>query len=270
MVKATLAACEPLLAAFAKPKHLFLVSGACLPLRPVVDLMVYLAAHPTPDFIESVRLSAVPRSIGSLEQDRFALRFPFARKRHRRLFDLSVIVERAPCLTRRPHNNLVPHLGRSGWCLARTTLTAVLTDPKRQEHARYFRRVWSPDESYFQTLVRLHSAKHESRSLTFAQFDAKGKLHVFYDDHLDVLRQSQYFIGAKKLGWGANHLYDTPHNRTTRMRRPIAQRPYRKPLFVWFPPPRPLHSPVARTLHAKPVSFIGQTQPYNGLEIYRI
>ena len=60
------------------------------------------------------------------------------------------------------------------------------------------------------------------------------------------------------------------YNRATRMRRPIAQRPYRKPLLVWFPPPRPLHSPVARTLHAKPVSFIGQTQPYNGLEIYRI
>jgi hypothetical protein len=113
MVTATHAACEPLLAAFVKPKHVFLVSGACLPLRSVVDLMVYLAAHPTTDFIESVRLSAVPWSIGRLEQDRFALRFPFARKRHRRLFDLSVIVQCAPCLTRQPPNNLVPHLGSS-------------------------------------------------------------------------------------------------------------------------------------------------------------
>jgi hypothetical protein len=154
--------------------------------------------------------------------------------------------------------------------LTRTTLIAVLTDPKRQEHAWYFWRVWSPDESYFQTLVRLHSAKHESQSLTFAQFDAKGKPHVFYDDHVDVLRQSQYFIVAKKIWLGANHLYDTPHNRTTRMRRPIAQRPYRKFLLVWLQPPRPLHSTVARTLHAKPVSFIGQTQPYNDLEIYRL
>ena len=75
--------------------------------------MAYLAAHPTTDFIESVRLSAVPWSIGRLEQDRFALRFPFARKRHRRLFDLSVIVQRALRLTRQPPNNLVPHLGSS-------------------------------------------------------------------------------------------------------------------------------------------------------------
>ena len=60
MVAATQAACETMLAAFAKPKHVCLLSGACLPLRPVMDLIAYLAAHPTTDFIESVRLSAVP------------------------------------------------------------------------------------------------------------------------------------------------------------------------------------------------------------------
>ena len=141
MVAVTQAANETILAAFARPKHVYPSAGACLQLRPVVEFMAYLAAHQTTDFIESVRLFAVPWSICRLEKDRFALRFPFAWKRHRRLSDLSFIVQRALRLTCSLLITLSLIRATVAWFLSRTTLTAVLTGPKWQEHDRYFRWV---------------------------------------------------------------------------------------------------------------------------------
>ena len=47
---------------------------------------------------------------------------------------------------------LVPHMGSQWWCLTRQTLSAILQDPERAKYDSYFRKVWIPDESYFQTL----------------------------------------------------------------------------------------------------------------------
>ena len=103
---------------------------------------------------------------------------------------------------------MVPHLGSQWWCLTRQTLSAILESPDRQEYDRYFRRVWIPDESYFQSLVRLFSPNVESRSLTLSKFDYQGKPHIFYDDHLQLLRRSDCFI-ARKIWPQANKLYAT-------------------------------------------------------------
>jgi hypothetical protein len=103
---------------------------------------------------------------------------------------------------------LVPHLGSQWWCLTRQTLSAILEDPDRAVYDRYFERVWIPDESYFQTLVRLYSRQIESRSLTLAKFDFQGKPHVFYDDHLQLLRRSDCFV-ARKIWPRADVLYET-------------------------------------------------------------
>ncbi|MEO0829742.1 MAG: glycosyl transferase, partial [Pseudomonadota bacterium] len=64
------------------------------------------------------------------------------------------------------------------------------------------------DESYFQTLARRHSWSVENRSLTLSIFDAEGKPHVFYDDHLELLRRSGCFV-ARKVWPGARLLYET-------------------------------------------------------------
>jgi hypothetical protein len=73
---------------------------------------------------------------------------------------------------------------------------------------RYFSRVWIPDESYFQTLARRHATDLESRSLTLSKFDFQGKPHIFYDDHLELLRQSNAFV-ARKIWPRAETLYRT-------------------------------------------------------------
>ena len=97
-------------------------------------------------------------------------------------------------------------MGSQWWCLTRSTLERILSDPRRAELDRYFQRVWIPDESYFQSLVRLYGTKVVSRSLTLSKFDFQGKPHVFYDDHLLMLRQSSAFF-ARKIWPGANRLY---------------------------------------------------------------
>ena len=146
--------------------------------------------------------------VGGLNKERFTLRFPFAWKSQRRLFDAYVNLQRRLGITRRIPDGIVPHLGSQWWCLTRHSLQAILNHPDRARHDRYFRRVWIPDESYFQTLIRQVSTRVESRSLTLSKFDFQGRPHIFYDDHLHLLRRTDAFV-ARKIWPQADVLYDT-------------------------------------------------------------
>ncbi|WIY26880.1 DUF5927 domain-containing protein [Parasedimentitalea psychrophila] len=206
IVAASQSASELMMADFADVRHVYLASGSCLPLRPVQELIDYLAARPRTDFIESATTADVPWTVGGLDAERFTLRFPFSWKRHRQLFDQYVELQRKLRMKRRIPTGLVPHMGSQWWCLTRQTLSAILQDPERPAYDRYFRKVWIPDESYFQTLVRQYSGNIESRSLTLSKFDFQGKPHIFYDDHLQLLRRSDCFV-ARKIWPHADRLY---------------------------------------------------------------
>ena len=206
LVEASQAASELLLKEFPEVRHVYLASGSCLPLRPVQELKDYLAERPMTNFIESVTTEDVPWTVGGLDEERFSLRFPFSWKRRRRLFDWYVAFQRRWKIKRKIPDRLVPHLGSQWWCLTRQTLTAILEDPDRPTYDRYFSRVWIPDESYYQTLVRLYSTNIESRSLTLSKFDFQGKPHIFYDDHIQLLRRSDCFV-ARKIWPHAEKLY---------------------------------------------------------------
>lgn len=207
ILAATQSASEMMLRDFPEVGHVFLASGSCLPLRPVQHLVDYLAERPRTDFIESATTTDVPWTVGGLDSERFTLRFPFAWKKHRRLFDSYVTLQRRLRITRRMPHGIVPHMGSQWWCLTRQTLTAILHDPERETYDAFFRRVWIPDESYFQTLSRLYSQHIESRSLTLSKFDFQGKPHIFYDDHLQLLRRSDCFV-ARKIWPRADRLYE--------------------------------------------------------------
>jgi hypothetical protein len=207
LVAASQDASELLLAEFPKVRHVFLASGSCLPLRPVQELKDYLAERPMTNFIESVTTEDVPWTVGGLDEERFTLRFPFSWKRRRRLFDAYVRLQRKLDFKRKIPEGLTPHLGSQWWCLTRQTLTAILEDPDRAAYDKYFSKVWIPDESYYQTLVRLYSTNIESRSLTLSKFDFQGKPHIFYDDHMQLLRRSDCFV-ARKIWPHADKLYN--------------------------------------------------------------
>lgn len=220
IVAATQEASEQMLESFPDVRHVYLASGSCLPLRPVEELIDYLAERPNTDFIESATTADVPWTVGGLDEERFTLRFPFSWKRHRILFDGYVKLQRRLRFSRKMPNGITPHMGSQWWCLTRQTLSSILEDPDRKLYDRYFKRVWIPDESYFQTLACQRSQKIESRSLTLSKFDFQGKPHIFYDDHLQLLRRSDCFV-ARKIWPHANRLYevflsvkDSPANRT--------------------------------------------------------
>ena len=208
LVAAEQAASELILSSFPEVSHVFLSSGSCLPLRPIDHMVAYLSERPRTDFIESATTDDVPWTVGGLDAERFTLRFPFSWKRNRYLFDKYVTLQRRVGFRRKLPKGIVPHLGSQWWCLTRQTLSAVLDDPDRQLHDAYFKKVWIPDESYFQTLVRLYSTNVESRSLTLSKFDFQGKPHIFYDDHLQLLRRSDCFV-ARKIWPHASKLYET-------------------------------------------------------------
>ncbi|EIE49873.1 glycosyl transferase [Salipiger aestuarii] len=208
LVAASQDAAELMLDRYPRLHHVYLSSGACLPLRPVAELIDYLADRPQTDFIESATTADVPWTVGGLDHERFTLFFPFSWRSNRYLFDRFVDVQQRIGLRRKVPRAITPHMGSQWWCLTRQTLGAILSDPERRRFDRYFRRVWIPDESYFQTLARLHSSNIESRSLTLSKFDFQGKPHIFYDDHLQLLRRSDCFV-ARKIWPHADRLYRT-------------------------------------------------------------
>jgi len=179
LIAASQAASRQLLDRYPQIQHVYLASGACLPLRPIAELKAYLAARPDTDFIESVTTGDVKWTVGGLDRERFTLRFPFSWKRQRQLFDGYVRLQRLLRVRRQIPAGITPHLGSQWWCLTRQTLTAILNDPRRAAFDTYFRQVWIPDECYYQTLARLHTRRLESRSLTLAKFDFQGKPHIF-------------------------------------------------------------------------------------------
>ncbi len=207
LVAATQSASQMMLDEFPDVRHVYLASGSCLPLRPVQELLDYLEERPRTDFIESATTSDVPWTIGGLDQERFTMRFPFSWRNQKYLFDKYVALQRLIGFKRKIPNGIVPHMGSQWWCLTRQTLSAILQDPERETYDRYFSKVWIPDESYFQTLARQYSRQIESRSLTLSKFDYQGKPHIFYDDHLQLLRRSDCFV-ARKIWPFANRLYE--------------------------------------------------------------
>jgi hypothetical protein len=206
LVAASQVGSELMLAELPEVRHVYLASGSCIPLRPVDELITYLDERPKTNFVESVTTDDVFWTVGGFDAERFTFRFPFSWKRNKFLFDQYVRLQRRLGVRRRIPDGIVPHLGSQWWCLTRQTLSAILEDPDRRYYDRYFSRVWIPDESYYQTLVRLYSTDIESRSLTLSKFDFQGKPHVFYDDHLQLLRRSDCFV-ARKIWPYAERLY---------------------------------------------------------------
>lgn len=207
LVAAAQDAAELMLEQFPDVRHVYLASGSCLPLRPVRELIDYLDARPDTDFIESATTADVAWTVGGLDAERFTLRFPFSWRKRRALFDRYVALQRRLGIKRRIPDGITPHMGSQWWCLTRQTLSAILRHPDRARYDRYFSKVWIPDESYFQTLARKFSQNIESRSLTLSKFDHQGRPHIFYDDHLQVLRRSDCFV-ARKVWPQAERLYD--------------------------------------------------------------
>ncbi len=221
LVQAQLTTSETLLKTFEDVSHTMLISGSCLPNRPVPELISFLRRHKDVDFVESVSVGGMNWIKGGLEAERFSLFFPLSFVSHRRRFDALVWLQRKLRVCRKLPEGLAPHIGSQWWTLTRATLQAILSDPMRDAYDQFFKLSWIPDESYFQSLARKHSTKIRSRSLTYARFDFRGKPMTFYDDHAKYLEHLDSFF-VRKVWHGAGGLYKNllDENRTAAPRNP--------------------------------------------------
>ncbi|MEM7240711.1 MAG: beta-1,6-N-acetylglucosaminyltransferase [Pseudomonadota bacterium] len=197
LIQASLLAAKRLLHRNTEVSHVLLSSGACVPLRPVSQFQNFLSRNPYTDFIESVDLKSHAWVQDGLSEERFDYFFPFSWKKSRLLFDAMTAVQRGLTVKRSRPVGLKIHLGSQWWCLTRATLNKILNDPNRRLYDRYFRHSWIPDESYFQSLARIHSERLEARSLTWSKFDNEGIPFTLYADHLEDLEMSNHFMMRK-------------------------------------------------------------------------
>ena len=206
LVRAGMGAAEKLLARWDQVSHVIQISGSCLPVRPISELTAFLERHPGQDFVESHSAAEGDWVIDGLGPERFTLYFPFSWQRQRLLFDAFVEVQRKLGIRRKLPKGIEPHLGSQWWCLCKATLEAILNDLQRPVYDRFFSKCWIPDEGYVATLVRKHSRNLVNRSLTLSRFDDQGKPHLYYDDHAELLEQTDHFF-ARKIWHGADGLY---------------------------------------------------------------
>ncbi len=206
LVEAGMRSAETLLERWPNVSHVTQISGSCLPVRPISELIEFLERNPGRDFVESHNAKEEDWVIDGLSHERFTFYFPFSFKRQRVIFDASIELQRRLGLRRKIPDGLVPHLGSQWWCLSKRTLKAILNDPNKTQYDAYFKKCWIPDEGYIPTLARRHSKDLVSRSLTLSRFDDQGKPHMFYDDHADILEQTDHFF-VRKVWHGADKLY---------------------------------------------------------------
>ncbi|MCV3764387.1 beta-1,6-N-acetylglucosaminyltransferase [Rhizobium sp. TRM95796] len=179
--------------------RIMLISGACMPIRPLAELSNFLDRHPNMEFIESRDESWIK---GGLRHERYQYRHIFNFQRNYKLFHWSYLIQRAIMPKRRFPRGLEPRWGSQWWCLSWKLCEKILDFvDKRKSVYRFFKDTWIPDESFFQTMAYRFTPndKISDRTLTFFEFNDWGKPFVFLNDHQGILEDLPFFF-ARKIG----------------------------------------------------------------------
>lgn len=184
--------------------HVLLLSGSCMPIRPLAELDAFLEAHPSRDFIESQSKDWIT---GGLKEERYLFWYPFGFRSSPLLFQLLTGIQKKIRVRRRFPRGLQPRFGSQWWCLTWATCEKILLwISKNPSSYRYFRSIWIPDECFFQTLSWHFSRKTiDNRTLTFYRFNKYGKPIVFFDENYNFLSKLPYFF-ARKISASAYEL----------------------------------------------------------------
>jgi len=165
--------------------YAILLSGSCLPCRPIAQLERFFEENRGQEFIEA---EGPEWMIGGLREERYRYWFPFpphpnGGKAIGRLINLQkkLGVYRQP-----PLDGMDVKFGSQWWALSSGSCEKILNLLDREPKVeRFFRRTYIPDEMMFPTLVNYIVPKENIAGfgLTHFQFTDWGKPIVFYDDH---------------------------------------------------------------------------------------
>lgn len=182
--------------------RVMLVSGACLPIRPIAELSDYLDAHPQTEFIE---VHGAEWIVAGMRQARYEHYHIFNKRKRPRLFFYFHVLQKWLGVKRAVPAGLAPRFGSQWWTLTWPVCARVLelldADPRI---LRFFRTTWIPDELMLQTLVGhlVPDSAIAGHNLTFSQFDGTGQPLMFVDCDRDLLSEIPRFF-ARKIHPGA-------------------------------------------------------------------
>ena len=177
--------------------YVYLLSGSCMPTKPLATLKRFLVENRGMEFIEA---HPAEWMVDGLREERYQYRHWFSHRTHRSLFEASWRIQRFLGLKLRLPKRLVARFGPQWWCLTSETCFAILDFIDRNRAAyRFFETTWIPDELFFQTLASSIAtpARIFGNSLTFFKFTRKGRPITFYDDHLELVPQLPCFFARK-------------------------------------------------------------------------
>lgn len=182
-----------------------LISGACLPNRPLKDLCNFFQIHHSMEFIE---INGPEWIVGGLREERYRHYHLLNQRRWTRTFRLMSRAQKLLRVKRAFPNNMPPRFGSQWWALTWKTCLAILDYLDENPNVtKFYKSTWIPDEMFFQTLVNhLVPAKNiHSRSLTFYHFNDWGMPLVFIDDHVEIVKHLPHYF-VRKVCHRAKHL----------------------------------------------------------------
>ena len=185
--------------------RVMLISGACMPIRPLAELSQFLDAHPKTEFIEAYDSNWM---IGGLRKERYQYWHFFNHQTHQKLFNWHFQLQRMFWPKRRFPRNLEPRFGSQWWCLSWKVCEKILDYIQKHPLTYFFfSTTWIPDELFFQTMAFkfTHIDNLSRRTLTFFHFNDWGKPIVLLDDHVDMIDGLPFFF-ARKVSSSAKKL----------------------------------------------------------------
>jgi hypothetical protein len=186
-----------------EPDYVTLLSGACLPCRPVAALERFLEKNRGREFIEAEDSSWIGNG---WRDERWQYRFWFDHKTQHPAEWAFFQIQRLLGLKRAFPEGLTPRFGSQWWTLSWPLCEAILADTRRSpKRLDFFRQVWIPDEMVFQSYAHALSRPGAIAgfSLTHFQFSNRGKPVVFHDDHTDYVLGLDRFFVRKAAGSAA-------------------------------------------------------------------
>ncbi|MBL0370982.1 hypothetical protein JJB09_02980 [Rhizobium sp. KVB221] len=215
--------------------RVMLVSGVCMPIRPLAELSAFLDSHPDREFIEAYDSSWVS---GGMREDRYRYHHICNQRNHPALFKSLYVTQKTLRLKRKLPPGLVPRFGSQWWTLTWSLCARMLDFLDRNPGIyKFFKTTWIADELVFQTLVYhfVPPGNVTGHSLTFYQFNEGGLPLVFSDRHMPLLDSIPRFF-ARKIDPNAKTLRVELSRRALQTSNPAS--PLLEPPVKWRLPRR--------------------------------
>jgi Core-2/I-Branching enzyme len=177
--------------------RVMLVSGACVPIRPLKEFSQFLDENAELEFIEAFDSDWM---VGGLRKERYQYWHFFNHSTQHAFFNAHYQIQRRIWPKRRFPRGLEPRFGSQWWCLSWKVCEKILNYIQKHPLTYFFfSTVWIPDEMFFQTMV-FHFTPVTNiarRTLTFFHFNDWGKPIVFVEGHEALLSEQPFFFARK-------------------------------------------------------------------------